>query len=511
MGMSKLPTIKGSMDDRKEMSISMLLSYICLFANVAGSLVITPILVGRFGTSEYGLYMLAYSVGMYVNVDGMGIGGVVVRQVKKYLTLGEKEDQSVFLFQSLLVFALLAAVSYVVLLGIGLSAGAIFAGSVTPENITRLKWMINATAINCALMFFFNLVTSIITGYNKLIFIKSITLSKILVRTLIVICMIGWLRVETLIMVDIGITCVLLALSLSYAFKGLGVRIKAKLDKLMFKQTLKQTGYVFVSLVSDNVCWNSGSMIVTISFGEASAGVFSIAMTLCGVFSQLSSSISGLFLPDVTGLIVSKASNETLQDKMIKTGRYLLALLMLVIVGFGLVGQEFLLMYLGEDFLPAYNIALPLMIALLYPSTQLVGDSIIQGMNKFNMRSTIQLLSSITTIVFSLLLTPVLGLEGSWVGLAISVVVFRIVVTNVYLQRLGMNMMRYFSQTVPRMALLCVILVPALALLFRAVPMGFIPRCLLTAALYLLGVWLIYLNREEKQLLPAMLQKLKRK
>lgn len=492
---------------KNELNLSVALSYVCIFANVVGSLAVVPILVKTFGTSEYGLYMLAYSVGMYVNVDGLGIGGLVVRQVKAYLTLGEREQQEGFLFQALLVFTLLSVVAFAGLIAISLGAGAIFARSVDAGNIARFRWMLSLTALNCALMFFMNFATSVITGYDKLVFIKGMTLFKVVFRAVFVICMIGKLQVESLVLTDLGMTVALIGLTGVYAFRRLHVRLRPCLDREMFRSVFRKTTFTFVSLVSDNVCWNSGSLIVAISFGEASVGVFSIAMTLCGVFSQLSASISGLFLPAVTGLVVGNAPPSALLDKMINTGRALMALMTLVIIGFGLVGREFLLMYLGEDFLPAYTIALPVMIALLYPSVQLVGDSVIQAMNRFNARSTIQLLSSIMTIALGLWLIPRLGLEGSWVGLAVSVVVFRIFVTNFYLRRLGLNMRVFFLKTVPRMALIAGLLCPALWLIFQALSIGFFAKCVVIAGAYAAAVWMIYFGQDERRRLWSYVRK----
>ena len=492
---------------KNELNISVLLSYIGLFANVAGSLAVVPIVVNAFGTAEYGLYMLAYSVGMYVNVDGLGIGGLVVRQVKAHLTLREEANQRSFLFQALLVFALMALASFAALMLIGASAGAIFARSIDAGNIARFRWMLGLTALNCALMFFYNLIISVITGYDKLVFIKGVALFRILIRVALIIGLIGRLRVESLVVIDLAITAALIAFTLAYALAKLKVRLRPRFDKGVFRSVFQKTGFVFVSLVSDNVCWNSGSLIVAMHFGEASVGVFSIAMTLCGVFSQLSASISGLFLPGMTQLVVTHAPPAELLKKMISIGRSLMALMTLVIVGFGFVGREFLVMYLGEAFYHAYSIALPLMIALLYPSVQLVGDSVIQAMDRFNARSAIQLLSSLTAIALGWWLIPRLGLEGSWVGLAVSVVVFRVGVTNAYLMRLGLSMRVFFMQTVPRMALVLALLCPVVWLLFNAAQTAFIAKCLIISAAYVVLTWLCYFSRDERLKLARLAQR----
>lgn len=486
--------------NNNEFNISVIIGYVTLFVSVGSSIMITPFIINNLGASEYGLYMLVYSVGMYLNVEGTGIGGIIIRNIKKHRILDEWKEIERFLFLSFLIFTVFAVVSLIFCVSLNISAEKIFYTSIEQEDISRFRTMFTITTVYVVLMFYSNYLHSIITGYEKFLFIKIINLSKIIFRTLFIVLAINHIKIETLVILDLCIMAVVIMLSAYYVFIYLKVRIKPHVfDKLLFFTTFKNTGFMFVSLIIDNICWNSGSLIIAMTLNTESVGVFSIAMTLCGIFSQLSAIVSSLFLPGVTELVVKKASHDEQLNKMIDSGRYVLILLTLIILGFGFIGIEFLDAYLGSEYRITYYIALPLMISQLYPSIQFVGDNLIQAKNKFNVRSAIISAFAVVSITLSFYLTPILGIKFSWVGIVISTVIFRILIQNIYYSITGLNMWTFFIKTVLRMVLVALCITIAGISLFSLINVHFIIKGIIIVVAYSVLIWLFYLENNEKQ------------
>ena len=89
-------------------------------------------------------------------------------------------------------------------------------------------------------------------------------------------------------------------------------------------------------------------------------------------FMQFSSSLSGLFLPKATQMVVRGATMEELTDLMIRVGRSAAAgCIGLLVVGFLSVGHQFLTCWVGEamgaDVDQCYAIASMLILALTIP------------------------------------------------------------------------------------------------------------------------------------------------
>jgi len=484
---------------KNEFGISVALSYAYLIINALSGLIIAPFIM-RKGTHEYGLYMLIISIYLIFNVEGLGIGGVIIRSVKKHRLNGEKRELENFLFVSFVIFAVFAVLSLLIFYIIGMFAEILTDG---PGDLERFKTMLLMMALTGAAMFLANYFVSAITGYERFLFVRWLILAKIIFRTFLFIFTVRHIEIETLVLFDLLITLVTLLICALYAFIKLRIRIRPHFwDGKLFADTFRKTGFIFVSLVTDNACWQSGSLIIAASpsLGVDYVGLFTLAVTLSSTFTQLSTVISGIFLPGIVEKVVKNVSGKDLLDYMIRAGRYLALPLALIITGFAFVGPGFLQVYSGGDFAGTYYIAVPLMLSQFYFCIQFIGDNVMQAMNKFNARSAILLTSSLSSVILSCYLTPKFPIEFSWVGIVISTVVFRIFVTNWYYHRkLGLDMIRFFLSTVPRLLFSVAVTVPVLLLFFYLTDFGFVVKGIAVVVVYVAASAFIYVNKSERK------------
>src|SRR5690606_31980349 len=148
-----------------------------------------------------------------------------------------------------------------------------------------------------------------------------------------------------------------------YSFSKLSVKIKFHyFDKPLLKEFIQYSFYIFITMLMDQIYWRSDQVILGIILGTTSVAVFSIGSQIVTYYMTLSTSMSGVFLPNITKKVFSDGTNDELSDILIKVGRIQYILLGMVLTGFILYGREFIAIWVGEEFNKSYYIALIIMI-----------------------------------------------------------------------------------------------------------------------------------------------------
>ena len=70
----------------KNIKIGAILTYITQFLSIAISFVYVPIMLGKLGQAEYGLYSIVQTLITYLQMSEMGIGTTATRYNSKYIS-----------------------------------------------------------------------------------------------------------------------------------------------------------------------------------------------------------------------------------------------------------------------------------------------------------------------------------------------------------------------------------------------------------------------------------------
>lgn len=76
----------------KSLKMSIVLSYISMFAGIIISIIYTPFMLRNLGQQQYGLYNMAASAISYLNLFDLGLGNAVVRYSTKYRIEGREKE-----------------------------------------------------------------------------------------------------------------------------------------------------------------------------------------------------------------------------------------------------------------------------------------------------------------------------------------------------------------------------------------------------------------------------------
>ena len=501
------------------MKLTIILHYISILFNNFASVLLTPILIGGLGEEQYGIYTLVFSTILYFGMAEFGIGNVIVNYVAKYLKTDEREQRENFLYYSLWIFIGIAAVAAVLLTVINLCAHLIFSGNQnwTPELIGTFRAMFTVMIINTVLVFFQTFFFCIIAGYERFVFPRSFILVRLVLRmTLIIVFMAQKHPAIYIYYMELVFTAITAAAFAFYVFVVLKQRIRRhKNINAGVRTILKHTVWSYMFTVLENTYWNISHLIVGACVSIKAAAIFAIVNTFCIVFTQLTGTIGGYFIPGIMRMIVDRVSDKKITEYVISIGRILLMPMALVYAGFAFFGKEFLTTWMQStdftagDYNAMFFITLFIFSAQLFPQVMIIGDTVVQTKDKYAARALIALCATVSCAVISYLFINNLGLEFSFAGLVITILVFKFFITAAYFQRNGMNMILFAKQVYTRMIIvLAAVAVPGY-LLYNwqtgSIVM-FGVKIMIFVAVYAVCLWAIYLDKFEKATVKGKLK-----
>jgi len=433
---------------KNERKLGVILTYVNIFLNTLVMLAYTPFLLRYLGQSEYGLYALAMSILTYLALLDFGFGNAIVILTSKYIVDNEHRKQEVLYGTVLTSYYFISFISILLMTFFYQIVSNLFSNSMTVNEIETFKKVIVILGINIALSIPGNMFRSILTAYERFVFLNSISILRALSIPLLIIIVI-YFEYRTVIMIAAVtlVNVIFLLVQYMYYKKYINIKFKvADFDKNVFKVAFQYSIFVFLATIADQVNWNSGQLIIGSYLGSKDIAIYSIAVLFNTTFVMLSSAVSSVLLPKVSKMIAAGVSNHQLTLEMIKIGRLQSYIVLLVLFGFALFGETFIYYWAGSDYEDAYYLTLIIMVPLSIPLMQNLGLSILKAKNKFYFRAIASLVMSLVTITLSLALTKEFGYWGIAISIAITFLVLNGIIMNIYYWYIGIDVFKFWKE-----------------------------------------------------------------
>ncbi|TCN24166.1 O-antigen/teichoic acid export membrane protein [Mesobacillus foraminis] len=489
------------------------MSFLSIFVNVIIALLYTPILIRLLGQSEYGLYSLIGSIAGYLSIMDLGLGNAIVRYTARNRALGDKVIESKLNGMFLLLYTVIGLLTVVVGAVIFNSIDQIFGASLSTSELQKAKIMILVLIVNFALSFPLSVFGSIMQAYEKFIAVKIVTLIRYIMLPILSLpfLYVGYGSVSIVIITTIiNISCLLF--TVFYCFKHLKIRFFfSKIDYRMLVEIIGYSFFIFLNVIVDQIYWNTDQFVLGIISGTATVAIYAVAMQFIKLYMMFSTSVSGVFLPKVSMMVANNSSNYELTNLTIKVGRVQYIIMALIVSGFVLFGRPFINLWAGSNFDDAYYIVLLVMIPLTIPLIQNVCISILQAKNLHGFRSIIMIVVAVIKVIISIPLAKYYSGVGAAIATMVPLIVGNIIIMNVYYQKkIGLNMLLFWRN-------ILIISIPVLiSLLFGYGIIYLLPdnsllhllyKILLFTIIYIVLIWLLGLNKYEKQLIKSVIIK----
>ncbi|MEE1133045.1 MAG: oligosaccharide flippase family protein [Caryophanon sp.] len=416
----------------KEIKIGAILSYLGIAITVMVTLIYTPILTKQLGQAEYGVYMLIGSLVTYLTILDMGLGNAIVRYISREQNNETYKNKLIGMF--LILFTVLGVI--VLFLGIIITGNLhlFFYNSLTSSEINLAQNLMFILTLNYAFSFPLSVFSAVIQAHEKFIFLKSLNILRSLLAPLIIVPLlyIGYGSI-TVVLVTTIVNISFLLINVYYAFVVLKIKVIFNLiDRNVMKEIITYSFFVFLVAVMDKIYWSTDQVLLGMYSGATNVAVYALAMQFINLFMILSTVINGLYLPKLSKMDSNFSSDSEFSNIFISVGTAQTILLSYFILGFLLVGKNFINLWVGESYNESYIIVCIIILPLLIIWGQTIGTAILQAKNKHKFRAVVYLIVAVLNIIISIPVTQAFGGIGTAIVTALSLIISHIVVMNIY-------------------------------------------------------------------------------
>lgn len=434
---------------RDEIKLGAILSYVTIFLNTIVGLLYTPFMLRQLGQSEYGLYMLIGSLVAYISILDFGLHNTVYRFIAKYQAEKDEKGQENFLASTFIIYGAITILVFLVGIILYFNLDRIFSASLTQEELSKANIMFAILIFNLAITLPLGSFQFIIRGYGKFVFANSVAITRIIARTIVLVALltlgyksVAIVVVDTIFNIAMGLTYSI------YCFSKLKIRIKLHaFNKTVLNEIFSYSIFVFILAMVNQFFWKLGQVALGIIASTAAVAIYALSINLVMYYQQFALGISGVFMPKVSKLIAEGATSDDLTNLMIKVGRIQLSILGLVLSGFVVLGQPFILLWAGQDYNEVYWITLMIFLPMTIPMIQTIAGVIIQVKNMQSFKAKAYILMSGINIIVSIVLGRIYGALGVGISTALSILIFQVVIINLfYKYQLELRIGRFFKE-----------------------------------------------------------------
>ena len=428
-----------------QIKAGVVLSYISiLIINVVG-LFTTPIIVRTLGVESYGIYLLLSSYIAYIALLDLGITATINRFIAKYRALDDKNQEIEFI--SIIIKFISLVILLVLFLGFILSENIDSIISSSYLSLTKLKIIIWALVLTLVLNIMIGFVSGYLAAYEKFIFIKSIEIVKSLLRVfLLLLVFSGKGDILLLVSIDFFTAFLIFLSSMFYFFKTKDIPIKFLLyNKVRFEEILSYSVWIFIFNAISQIQWRSGQIIIGYRLDPSAVAVYGIGIVLGTYYGAFSTAITSIFISRTTYKVYQNNDMKELTLYMVRVARMSALVLMLVLANFIVIGKDFIFLWVGVEFRPAWIIALVVMITYTVPLLQGIANQVLEAKKLFRFKSKVYLVCLTVGITFGYLLIDYYGINGMIIGIIFGWISAIVIMTIYYHVTLKLNMIDLFN------------------------------------------------------------------
>ncbi|MBE6992489.1 MAG: hypothetical protein E7430_07915 [Ruminococcaceae bacterium] len=436
---------------KNEVKWGAILSYILIIASAAYGLIVTPYMIPVIGDVEYGVYKSITALSSSLLVLDFGVGSTVMRYVASYNSENKQEEINRFLslaFTEMLMIMLLLAV---VCGGIYFTLPAVYGDGFTTEQLEKAKELFLLMTFSLLLHVVENVISGIIGGYNKFSISKTIKLMQLVFRGILIYSLLTALKDSLiLVLIDIVLSALTIFIEWIYVSKKHGVVVSLSISSFhspVFIESTKYTALIFLTSIAAQINGNLDNVVVGALVGPEAVAVYSMGLLIFGMFENLSTAISGVMLPMVTNILKEPDGITRVQGTIVKAGRIQFVLLGAAVVGFLIIGKQFIGLWLGNGYEDVYIISIILMVPALFELCVNVSLSVLRAKNMLSFRTIILIATTALNAIVTVVGVSKYGYLAAAIGTALSFIIGSLIIMNIYYNRkLSFKMLRIYKE-----------------------------------------------------------------
>ena len=436
------------MDESKnQIKIGAAISYITLFVNIVLSLLYTPWMVNQIGKSNYALYTLASSFISIFLMD-FGLSSSVSRYIAKFRAEDDNEERINNFIGTIERLYIAIDIIIIIILEIFYFCIENIYQGLNHDEILIFRSLYLIVALYSVVSFPFLPLSGIINAYEKFIQQKACDMfQKIFSVVLIVLALLINADVRIVVIANAISGIITIFIKIFIIRNHIGVKISINnFDRTIIKQIFSFSIWVTIISLAQRCIFNLAPSILGAISNTNEIALFAPANALEGYFYSFAAAINGLFLARISRHI-AKDEEHKITSLAIKVGRYQLILLGSVFMAFIAAGQEFIVLWMGDEFNGAYICAIFMFIPDFLTFSQQIFGTTVLAKNAVREQSLGYIGMSIICVCLSFLLCEKYGAFGSSLAIAISYSFLFFYNNIIYKYKINLNVMEFYKKT----------------------------------------------------------------
>ena len=469
----------------------------------------TPFIIKMLGDAEYGLFALIGAFVGYLSILDLGLTNAIVRFVAQYRAQKDRKGLENFLAVSLVIYAVIGLVVIVLGVLMYLNVAKLFGDSLSADQLEKAKIMLLLCVFNIALVVPGGAFTGVCHGYEHFVFPRVLAICKYLIRAaLIVIILYAGADAIGLVILDTVLNIAFVVSTVYYVFVKLKVKIKLHtFGRSSITEIFSYSIWIFVFALVYNFQWRTGQVILGSTMSTETVAVFAVGVTLGLYFLAIGNVVNAFILPKVVKSVYEEKSTQELTAGMIRLARTSMIVLFYILGGFLIVGQEFVLLWVGETYRDSWFVAMLIMIAYVMPISQGYAHAILEAKKLMRFKSLSSLVFTAIGLTVGGYLSTIYGLKGIIYGIFGGLILLQVTVVFYYRITIGLNMIQYFTKALFPFLLLFTCVCTASYYVLGSLGDGwgmFVLKGILFTLLFVVGVYVVLSAEERKNLLSFL-------
>ena len=490
------------------------LSYINLAISCVIPFLYTPVMLDLLGQAEYGLYSLANSVVGYLSLLSFGFGSTIVRYLSKYRSENNREGFEKTYGFFLVLYGILAVAVITGGIIISCNVNIIFDKGLLPSEVQKMRILVMIMTFNTALSFPISVFSSVVISYERYFFRKLMDIIATIaapIGNLIVLYLgyasVGMTLAGTIIQIVIAFVIIV------YCHKVLQIKPRiTKMPKGLFGEMMGFSVFVFIGSVVDMLFWATDKVILGMLASSVAVAIYNVGGTFNNMVMSLSTSISGVLVPKITGMVVTNTNRSEWTELFIRVGRIQFLVIALIVSGFSVFGQIFIRLWAGMEYADAFWVAVLTMFPLAIPLIQNTGLSIVIAQNKHQFRAIVYLIIAILNVFSTYWIVPHMGIIGAALCSCVSYLLGQGLIMNIYYYKVTGLDIPLFWKNILKMAIVPAMMLVLGLLLKRVVVIdnwiSFLMGVVIFTAVYLILMYCFIMNDYEKDIIRKPLKRI---
>lgn len=496
----------------RQIKLGAIISYFALGVNILASLIYLPWMVSMIGKSNYALYTLATSFISLFLLD-FGLSSSVSRFVAKYNAEGRQDKVNEVVSTIARLYIIIDLTIFIVLASLFFFIGQIYTG-LTEDEIIIFRQLYIIVSINSLISFPFLPLSGILNAYELFVQQKCAELfQKLFSIALIVITLLNGGDVRALVIVNVISGVLTIFLKLFFVYRKTSVRITIhNFSREVFSEVAKFSIWVTVMSLAQRCIFNLAPSILGIVSNSTEIALFAPANALEGYFFAVSAAVNGLFLATISRYVAHN-EEEKIYSLMVRVGRYQFLVMGFVFIEFFCIGHDFMISWMGADFVKAWPCALILFLPDVMIFSQQIANTTVIAKNKVKEQAIGYIIMAVCCVGLSFPLSKMIGALGACIAIGIGYSILFVYMNVLYYRDLNINVFGFYKQCYVKLGFpMIVIVVIGYNLCDKFIQIKGWPGLFMKASIIFIlffAVMIFFLDESEKNILKRLINRIK--